>query len=136
MCRVNIPNSNFLTQKAYKTRLLLLISTKKHFSGVSLVDVSDIWSPFLPLAEAIKLNLRLLKKRELIALLLLCSVDVMFLLSFFVSSSRCLFNDCCISWLNSLTDSYLIKQNSEYDQELPRSQTEDTPITNSYTYEV
>ena len=45
MCRVNIPNSNFLTQSAYKTRPLLLISTKKHFSGDSLVDVSDIWSP-------------------------------------------------------------------------------------------
>ena len=64
------------------------------------------------------------------------SVDVMFLLSFFVSSTRFLFNDCCISWLNSLTDSYMIRQNSEYDQELPQSLTEDTPIANSYTYEV
>ena len=45
MCRVNIPNSNFLTQLAYKTRQLLLISTKNNFSGVSLVDVSNIWSP-------------------------------------------------------------------------------------------
>ena len=64
------------------------------------------------------------------------SVDVMFLLSFFVSFSRCLFYDCCISWLNSLTDSYMIRQNSEYDQELPQSQTEYTPIANSYMYEV
>ena len=88
-----------------------------------------------PLTEAIKLNLRLLRKRELIALLLLYLVDVMFLLSFFVSSLRCLFNECCISWLNSLTDSYMIRQNSEYDQELPQSQTEDMPIANSYTYE-
>ena len=81
------------------------------------------------------LFLRLWRKRELIALLLLYSVDVMFLLSFFVSFSRCLFDDCCISWLNSLTDSYMIRQNSEYDQELPQSQTEDTPIANIYTYE-
>ena len=64
------------------------------------------------------------------------SVDVMFLLSFFFSSTRFLFNDCWISWLNSLTDSYMIRQNSEYDQELPQSQTENTPIANSYTYEV
>ena len=88
-----------------------------------------------PLTEAIKLNLRLRRKRELIALFLLYSVDVMFLLSFFVSSSRCLFNDCCISWFYSLTDSYMIRQNSEYDQELPQPQTEDTPMANSYTYE-
>ena len=88
-----------------------------------------------PLTEAIKLNLRLWRKRELVALFLLFSVDIIFLLSFFVSSSRCLFNDCCISWLNSLTDSYMIRVNSEYDQELPQSQTEDMPIANSYTYE-
>ena len=60
----------------------------------------------------------------------------MFLLSFFVSSSRRLFYVCCISWLNSLTDSYMIRQKNEYDQELPQSQTEYTPIENSYTYEV
>ena len=30
----------------------------------------------------------------------------------------------------------MIRQNSEYDQELPQSQTEYTPIANSYTYEV
>ena len=101
-----------------------------------MVNVSDIWSPFLPLTEAIKLNLRLLRKRDLIALLLFYSVDVMLLLSFFVSSSWCLVDECCISWLNSLTYSYMIRQNSEYDQELPHSQTEDTLIANSYTYEV
>ena len=88
-----------------------------------------------PLTEAIKLNLRLRRKRELIALFLLYSVDVMFLLSFFVSSSRCLFNDCCISRFYSLTDSYMIRQNSEYGLELPQPQTEDTPMANSYTYE-
>ena len=95
------------------------ILLKPVLNGVRIVALSISWSP------TSKLNFRLLRKRELIALLLLYSVDVMFLLSFFVSSSRCLFNDCCISWLNSLTDSYMIRQNSEYDQELPQSQTED-----------
>ena len=55
-------------------------------------------------------------------------------MSFFCCRSLSLPHDCCISWLNSLTDSYMIRQNSEYDQELPQSQTEDTP--NSYTYEL
>ena len=59
------------------------------------LTISEIWS----LTDAIKL--RLLMKRALIALLLLYSVDVMFLLSFFVSSSRGLGSsivyDCCIS---------------------------------------
>ena len=92
------------------------------------LTVSDIWSLCLPLTEAIKLNLRLLRKRELIVLLLLYSVDVMFLLSFFVSSSRSLISDCCISWLNSLTDSYMIKKIiSEYDREIPQLQTADNP---------
>ena len=69
------------------------------------LTIRGIWSLCLPLTEAIKL--RLLRKRELVALLLLNSVDVMLLLSFFASSSRCLgwsiVPDCCISSLNSHT---------------------------------